>query len=449
MRRRTDGVRAAAHAQGQLRSAAQPVLRCCGGPLLLTGARRSTPGRKTVLRRTSISIMTFSPGVKAASEPMLFGAPTCVVCGKEMEPSGTGRPRKYCSKACSSRADRARERERQEKALTAAAENPRGETPPPADPPADGQAAELLEFGEALRRHDARFVLQLERAERDGDGALARQALDDLLRAVDGLAVRHRELAERMLSAHPTQAAAPEQAAPEPLVSPRGETAVLFGGAHAPAEPVPAVATTSAPAVGGPAPEVRPEPVVPRGETPPPTGPGPDRPKGQVAPVPPRGETMPAPRPAGTSPVVPRGETAPGGERLRELVGQRLSQQQTAPRSGPAPAAPSPQQPPIEVLVPTDPMHRRLPPSDVRVALDARLFGDWWALVGWTVNPDVYLVTGEGHQVGWVERGLLGDRWVAVCENYFIGDPATQEAALHDTPEQAARTVQLAYLHNL
>ncbi|MET8629520.1 hypothetical protein ABZW30_38285 [Kitasatospora sp. NPDC004669] len=58
----------------------------------------------------------------------------------------------------------------------------------------------------------------------------------------------------------------------------------------------------------------------------------------------------------------------------------------------------------------------------------------------------------EGHQVGRVEHGLpgLGDgKWVPVYEGYFIGDPTTREAALHDIPEQAARTVQLACLQNL
>ncbi|WBP91945.1 hypothetical protein [Kitasatospora cathayae] len=392
--------------------------------------------------------MSFSPGQKAMAEPMLFGAPTCTVCGKEMEPSGTGRPRKYCSKACSSKADRAREKEKQELARTAAAENPRGETPSPADLPADGEGAELLELGEALRRHDERFLLQLERAERDGDGALACQALADLLRAVDGLAVRHRELAERMLDAHPTQAASPDQAAPEPLVSPRGETAALFGGSPVTAGPVSVAAPVTAPATGGPALEDRPAPVAPRGETPPPTDPALDRPQAVPVPVPPRGETAPSARPAVTAPVAPRGETPSGGERLRDLVDQRLAQQQTAPRPA---AASAPQQPPVEVPVPADPMHRRLPPSDVRIALDAGRFGDWWALAGWTVNPDVYLVTGEGHQVGWVERGLagIGDRWVAVYEGYFIGDINTQEAMLHDTPEQAAFTVHTAYLQNL
>jgi hypothetical protein len=149
---------------------------------------------------------------------------------------------------------------------------------------------------------------------------------------------------------------------------------------------------------------------------------------------------------------VPRGETPPsGGERLRELVGQRLAQQQTAPRPAPVPTTLAAPQRPTEAPVPADPMHRRLPPSDVRVALDPGLFGDWWALAGWTVNPDVYLVTGEGPQIGWAERGLtgIGDCWVAVYQGYFIGDVRTQEAMLHDTPEQAAFTVHTAYLQNL
>ncbi|MFF2080568.1 hypothetical protein ACFVXG_38120 [Kitasatospora sp. NPDC058162] len=378
------------------------------------------------------------------AEPMLFGAPTCTVCGKEMEPSGTGRPRKYCSKACSSKGDRMREKEKRAQALAAATENPRGETPLPVG---DGEGAELLEFGEALRQHDARFLLQLERAEREGDGVLACQALDDLIRAVDGLVVRHREVAERMLAAHPAQAAAPEGPASEPLVSPRGETRGPLGDAQ---DPVPAAATAPAVATGVPVFEDRSAPAAPRGETPPPSDPARDRPQALLAPVPPRGETVPSALPAAAGPVPPRGGTPPGGERLRELVGQRLAQQG---EHRPAPVPSASQRPPVEVEVPVpaDPMHRRLPPSDARIVLDPKLFGDWWALAGWTVNPDVYLVTGEGHQVGWVERGLpgIGDRWVAVCENYFIGDPITQEATLHDTPEQAAFTVHTAYLQNL
>ncbi|ARF83195.1 hypothetical protein B6264_30085 (plasmid) [Kitasatospora aureofaciens] len=429
-------------------------MRCCDGLLLPAGAWRFTPGRKAAQRRTSIPIMSFSPGQKSMAESMLFGAPTCTVCGKEMEPSATGRPRKYCSKACSSKADRAREKEKREQVLTAAPENPRGETPPLADLPADGPAAELLELGEELRRHGERFLLQLERAEREGDGALARQALEEVLRAADGLTARHRELAERILSAHPTQTSTSGESGPEPIVSPRGETAALSdtpASTGVPASARPAATPRPAPATGGPGPADRPAPVAPRGETPSPTDPVPARPQASSAPVPPRGETRPVAQPATAAPVAPRGETLPDGERLRGLVDQRLAQQQTAPRPTPAQPTPATPQQPTEVPVPADPMHRRLPPSDVRVALDAGRFGDWWALAGWTVNPDVYLVTGEGHQIGWVERGLtgIGDRWVAVYEGYFIGDVHTQEAMLHDTPEQAAFTVHTAYLQNL
>ncbi|MEU6238979.1 hypothetical protein [Kitasatospora sp. NPDC047058] len=60
------------------------------------------------------------------------------------------------------------------------------------------------------------------------------------------------------------------------------------------------------------------------------------------------------------------------------------------------------------------------------------------------------MVLGEGHQVGWVERGLDGgDGWVAVYAGYFLGDAATQQAALRATAQEAARTVHQAYLEDL
>ncbi|MDH6145256.1 hypothetical protein P3T35_007311 [Kitasatospora sp. GP30] len=128
---------------------------------------------------------------------------------------------------------------------------------------------------------------------------------------------------------------------------------------------------------------------------------------------------------------------------------RRLAQQ-TAPGTGPA-ALTAPKR--VEVTVPADPRLRRLPDTDVSIAVDPRVFGDWWSLAGWTVTPNALLVLGEGHQVGWVERGLTGlgapDKWVAVYENHFIGDINTQEAILHDTAEQAAFTVYTAYLQNL
>ncbi len=59
-------------------------------------------------------------------------------------------------------------------------------------------------------------------------------------------------------------------------------------------------------------------------------------------------------------------------------------------------------------------------------------------------------MTGEGHTVGWVVRGPAGNKeWVAIYEQCFLGDPATQEPVLHDTPEQAAHTVMKAYLEQV
>ncbi|MET8630278.1 hypothetical protein ABZW30_42340 [Kitasatospora sp. NPDC004669] len=419
--------------------------------------------------------MSFSPGVNAATEPMLFGAPTCTVCDKELEWGGKGRRPKYCSKACSSRADRQREKERQEKALTEAAkaaENPRGETALPAGLASGPGAAELLALGDELRQQNAEFLLQLDHAARDGDEALARQALADVLHAVHVLTIRHRELAERTLAAHPTQQAEPGDAALEATVSPRGEKRPDAAAAQGPVK----AASAGLPAPRHAAPGTEAQAETPRGETATPAMPVEPAPSGRqdrpAAAETPRGETPPAATDPATAPVTARGETPPAatdpatapvtargetpqtpaaGYGLRESAERRLTQQ-TEPSPAPATTPHTPNPPVTEVTVPTDPMLRRLPTTDVSVALDPRVFGDFWTLAGWTVNPDVYLVLGEGHQVGWVERALPGleaGKWVAVYEGYFIGDQATQEAMLHDTPEQAARTVQLAYLQNL
>ncbi|WP_354645243.1 hypothetical protein [Kitasatospora camelliae] len=168
-------------------------------------------------------------------------------------------------------------------------------------------------------------------------------------------------------------------------------------------------------------------------------------------------------RPATAAPVAPRGETPPGGAgprdqagpaaeggRLRDLVDRSLAQQTTP---APEPAEQKPPAGPADrtVSVPRDPLLRGLPRSmDVHIPLDPQVFGYNWALAGWTVQPDVLVVLGEGHQVGWVERGLDGgDGWVAVYAGYFLGDAATQQAALRATAQEAARTVHQAYLEDL
>ncbi|MEV7215333.1 hypothetical protein AB0O31_19840 [Kitasatospora cineracea] len=71
---------------------------------------------------------------------------------------------------------------------------------------------------------------------------------------------------------------------------------------------------------------------------------------------------------------------------------------------------------PGTVGVPRDPRRRGLPVSmDVHIPLDPAIFGYAWELCGWTVQPDVLLV---------------------------LGDPKTEWAALHDTPELAAHSIR-------
>ncbi|MFD9596386.1 hypothetical protein ACFWA9_27075 [Kitasatospora sp. NPDC059973] len=128
--------------------------------------------------------MSFCPGQKVAVQPMLFGGPVCAVCAvcaAELAWAGKGRRPKYCSKVCSSKADRAREKEKRSKALAVAAEARRGETGLPDGLADDPVAAELLALGDRLARADRLLLLQLDRAARDNDPALARQALTGVL----------------------------------------------------------------------------------------------------------------------------------------------------------------------------------------------------------------------------------------------------------------------------
>ncbi|MGW4809341.1 hypothetical protein [Kitasatospora sp. NPDC004272] len=423
--------------------------------------------------------MSFSPGDNTVLEPMLFGAPTCEVCGGEMpERKGTGRRPKYCSKPCSSKADRQREKERRQALAeaAAAAESPRGETGartedvlPPPDFPLDEQQAQLLEAAAELHRQTRLFLLQLDRAARNTDPDLLRSAGADMRAAAYVLSARHRELVGHLLESHPLAPSAPAGQAATPGVAPRGETAdVERIAAAVGAELLAATAPNESgtrPADSGLAVPVE----SPRGETVS-LAAGPEGAQGTRTPgVAPRGETRARPAGPVPSPAAPRGETpaasgigraapAQTGERLRSLVDQRLAQQGSGTRAALAPAAAPSTAPAVEmeepaatVSVPRDPRLRGLPRDmDVSIPLEERTFGYNWQLAGWTVQPDVLVVLGEGYQVGWVERGLDGgDGWVAVYEGYFLGDAATQQAALHDTPEQAARIIHQAHVHNL
>ncbi|MGW4652314.1 hypothetical protein [Kitasatospora sp. NPDC004289] len=520
---------------------------------------------------------------------MLFGGPACAQCGTELPPpAGSGRPKKYCTKACSKRAERAREAERVEqlKADLKAAESPREEIDPLHGLADDPAAAELLVLAEQLARADRLLLLQMDRATRDRDPALARQALTDVQHSAYAVMQRHRELVEQLRAEHPLLLAEVVPPAAVPAESPRRETTATVGASSGtvvprppqPALPYPAATAPQAPggAAGGSprgetatvqgafpaATETTPEPVAPRGET---TSLPEPAPRGFAAP---RGETaatastaVPAavrpttaasvftvPHPDDTDlqpdavlratadPVLNYGPpdltadlaasfgpgwtssswSAPGAGRIRQLhqhgvragwaallpegrwgcggwiavllladgraeplldpdgrphtfddqdqalaavYAGRLTPPATAART-PDPDRPQPRTggwigprvpEPGTVKVPRDPRRRGLPDSmDVHIPLDPALFGYAWELCGWTVQPDVMLVLGEGQQVGWVERGLDGgDGWVAVYEGYFLGDPTTQQALLHDTPELAARSILQAHIHDL
>ncbi|MFJ4679262.1 hypothetical protein [Kitasatospora sp. NPDC088783] len=415
--------------------------------------------------------MSFSPGdnaVPMVAEPMLFGAPTCEVCGGEMpERKDTGRRPKYCSKPCSSKADRQREKGRRQALAeaAAAAESPRGEMGaraegvlPPLDFPLDEQQAQLLEVAAELHRQTRTFLLQLERAARRGDRDLLRSAGEDMRAAAYALSARHRELVGHLLERHPLAPPAPAGPATFPGVSPRGESAGI--------ERIAASASAELLAATAPAGPVAVSPAEsPRGETAAPGAVPKASREARTPVVAPRGETRarpadPAPRPAaprGETPAVSSGRPAlptPAGQQLRALADQRLAQQGAGARAAlgtSAPAASAARAAGATVSVPRDPMLRGLPrTTDVHIPLPQPDFGYRWELAGWTVQPDVLVVLGEGHQVGWVERGLDGgDGWVAVHGNHFLGDAATQQAALHDTPEQAAHTVHQAHIHNL
>ncbi|MEU1510461.1 hypothetical protein ABZ495_36685, partial [Kitasatospora sp. NPDC005748] len=184
--------------------------------------------------------MSFSPGQKAAVQPLLFGGPVGAVCAAELAWAGKGRRPRYCSKACSSKADRAREKEKRGKALATAAGTPRGESGLPDGLADDPAAAELLALGDRLARADRLLLLQLDRAARDGDAALGRQSLADVLHAASGVMARRRELAEGLLAAHPTQAREAGQPAAGAGETPRGETPSGSGDAFDTAGAVPA-----------------------------------------------------------------------------------------------------------------------------------------------------------------------------------------------------------------
>ncbi len=318
---------------------------------------------------------------------------------------------------------------------------------------ADGE--ELLEVAAELYRQTRLFLIQLDRAARNADPGLLRSAGLNMRADAYALFARHRELVGRLLDGHPLAPPAPSAGLPDPGISPRGETPPSERTAAAVGPDMLAALASADPAARSQLRIPTPAAVSPRGETANPgTGQGSSQ-ESRPHDVSPRGETAAPLQGLAVPPSTPRGETpampAPAAERrLRGLVDQRLAQQGAVPAPG-APKASTADPGAGTISVPREPMLRGLPRGmDVNVPLDERIFGHDWALAGWTVQPDVLVVLGEGHHVGWVERGLDGgDGWVAVHDGYFLGDPTTQQAILHATPELAARTIHQAHVHDL
>ncbi|KOV13302.1 hypothetical protein ADK60_29855 [Streptomyces sp. XY431] len=348
---------------------------------------------------------------------MLFGAPVCAVCATELLWGGKGRRPKYCSKACSSKADRAREKEKQTRALAEAAETTRGETRLPAGLPDgladDPAASELLTLSEELAAADRLLLHRLDRAARDTDPALAHKALAAVLDAAAAVTRRHRELVERLRAGHPALADASEQPTAGPRESPRGEIATVHqvasgtGDARSATAPAPSAVTAGPGAADASAGEslrgettaaqgtleavgaARPAGFSSRDEK------TPAVPPGTSAPVAPREETPTAADVAGPAPVTPRGENTTGG----------------AAAAGPASADANA---PLRTAV-ADP-YARFGASD-RLDDLAVTFGAGWELATWSA-PGVRLLLHDGTPKGWTCRlpdgswGLGG--WITV-----------------------------------
>ncbi|WP_327071835.1 hypothetical protein [Kitasatospora sp. NBC_01302] len=416
--------------------------------------------------------MTFSPGENGT----LFAAPTpCTMCGTPLELRGKGRRPKYCSKACSSKADRQRERERLEAALATAAvatENPRGETPLPADLAADKEAAELLEFGAALRQHDVRFLLQLDRAARHGDAALARQALDDLLHVAYLVTIRHREAAERLLDSRLTKPAAADAAPQKPAISPRREIEPAPGTDPAGAQPVPH-APHPAPA------DSEPRLAAPRGETTAAEPADPAATEPAQAHVPPRGETAPTGTPPAATPVTPRGEIlTPAGDPQapRGPAGHLVHQAALLTTTVAAPMAPNPPTRTATVLadaprpdgLPDTDVHQDrdyadgpdlalgratgwMPPTERGLGTPQRSYtlGQGLVHLTWPHHPSIQALEQYGRPAGWIEAHDGQGAWIAFIAGHPVVDAADDQPLLSANPTDALTLLRLALAQRL
>ncbi|MGW4894745.1 hypothetical protein ACWEQL_21120 [Kitasatospora sp. NPDC004240] len=99
----------------------------------------------------------------------------CPVCEKvELRTTGPGRRPRYCSRSCSSKADRKRRADRQQAALTDALIASRVESP--GNP--EGGELELLELARTVERAAVRYLQRLGEARQGGEDPQAEQALE-------------------------------------------------------------------------------------------------------------------------------------------------------------------------------------------------------------------------------------------------------------------------------
>ncbi|MER8188404.1 hypothetical protein [Kitasatospora sp. NPDC094015] len=433
----------------------------------------------------------------SVDQPTLVDLPlrppgTCEACGRSLQPAATGRPGRFCNSTCRSAAHRRRAK--------TAPQTPQADAPAAPAEVRPGHRAELLEGAEAVTAATLALADVLDQGE-DPDRTAA--ALKLLLTAAAEL--NHRATRAAGAAAGATKPGPADGGQPA-LPEPRGDT--FRGGNETPpaADPVTAPARPAR-AAAVPHPDdtgLQPDPVLRAASDPVRRFGPPDRTDDLSLTFGPGWTTTAWSTPEATAvhqlhhhgvrvgwaALLGDGPWGPGGwiavlhladgrtEPLLDDLGrprihhdrsETLDALRSARQVPPATAARTPDadrpaprtdgwigprvaEPAVgTVRVPRDPLQRGLPRSmDAHIPLDPAVFGYAWVLSGWTVQPNVMVVLGEGYPVGWVERGLDGgDGWVAVYEECFLGDPKTQQAALHDTPELAARSILQAHVHDL
>ncbi|MFI9789012.1 hypothetical protein ACIHEI_36685 [Kitasatospora sp. NPDC051984] len=328
--------------------------------------------------------------------------PGCKVCGTPIRGDGPGQRPAYCGRACSSKAYRARTKDKQAAALTATNLDDSRE-------PLDSEATQQIAALGALVDRAARGLAEtLDK----GVGTdispitarmLLRLPLSGLERAAEELLARARTAVRQAQADYERELDASREAP-----SPTARTPVQ-GAERAPAE-----------AVSPPA-------------------------RAAAAVVP--------PRPLDASRDASRGERDASRDASRpELHASRNASPERVEASrdaspAPAPTAPDAQPDPLDLLPPD---RRGLGPTAYSSVLPE--IGPGWEVRGWTGRDHLCLVVRDDRAVGWAEDRLGGaDGWVAFVG---LGDPpvylvdAQDRPVRHATARSAARSVSLALRQN-